>query len=150
MFMQGTFDDSANIDAINRYMSAQNPLTPAASKAKDEWRIWHDNLGWYDKTFPSVAVYDHARNLRNKFNVANTISAAEKAAVIAVQQMGLSSEELRGEPDRRLESGGYSEPRDKEPFFPLRVKIAAAAIGAALVAVTVVKKLYIDPLLPRR
>lgn len=153
MFMEATFDDAANIDAINRYIAEAKPLTPAGAKAKDEWRIWHDGLSWYDKTFPSVAVYDYARNLKNKFNLANAPTAAEKAAVQLNAQTGVTSEQMRGEVDRRLTSGAYNTEEYaeslEEPFIPTRIKVVAGLAAVTWFGGKYLKKVYVDPFLRR-
>lgn len=149
-FMSGSMDDAANMAAINDYIQRTEAKTEAAKKAKDKWIKWYDALSGYQKTFTSLETYDEARNLRNQFNEANVTSAAEKAAVQAVKQTGLSSEELRGEADRRLESGDYVERPPSEPWLPTKTKVALGVIAAVAVGLGVLKKLYVDPFLPKR
>lgn len=147
--MFATLDNAANLKAIDQYMGDQRPVTSDGAKAKDAWRVWYDALGWSDREFPSQATYDYARNLKNKYDLANVKSTAEKAAVVERQQSGLSSEQLRGEADRRLASGSYSESdyeEETEPFFPTRVKVLGAVIGLGAVAALYVKKVYLDRL----
>ena len=103
-----TLDNAANLAAINQYMGQQRPINDEAGKAKNAWIIWYDRLGWWDKTYPSQAVYDYARNLKNAFNRANAPTPEAKKQVEQVIQTGVSSEESRGEADRRLASGDYT------------------------------------------
>lgn len=146
MFMAGSMDDAANIEAINQYIAAAPIKTTEGAKARDEWIKWHDALGWYDKTFTSLEVYDQARNLRNNFNIANAVTAKEKVEVKNQQQEGLTSEELRGEASRRLSTGDYVEhPEESEPWLPTKTKIALGVAGVAVLALTAVKKIYVDP-----
>lgn len=151
MFMAGQSDDAANVAAINEYIMTQPINTPASAAVKDEWLKWHDTLGWYQQQFTSTDNYDAARNLRNKFNEANATTAEEKAQVKYIQQTGLSSEELRGETDRRTSDGGYLDhPPESEPWIPTKTKIAGVLIGLSAAALWVLKKTYIDPFLPSR
>lgn len=146
MFMQGTLDDAANIDAINRYITEQPIKTTAGAKARDAWVKWHNNLGWYDKSFPSLEVYDKARNLRNEFNIANAVTPKEVKEVKQIQQTGLSSEQLRGEADRRLSTGDYLEEEDHgEPWLPTKTKVALGIAAGAFIAAKVAFGVYVKP-----
>lgn len=140
-----------DMDAINVYFHTQPVKTPAAQKLKDQWIINWDKISWWDKNFYGP-VYDWARNRRNEFDTANATTPAEQAKVVERQKTGVSTEEMQGLPDRRLSSGQYVDPPPpgKEPFVPTRVKVAAGIAGAAFVALWGLKKLYIDPWLPRR
>lgn len=150
MFMSGTFDDAANIDAINRYITEATIKTTAGAKARDAWILWHDKLGWYDQSFPSQQVYDQARNLRNDFNIANAVSIQEKKDIKQQQQAGLTSEELRGEASRRLSTGDYLEhPEDSEPWLPTKTKIAIGVLAGVTIAGKVLFGIYIKPWIKR-
>lgn len=149
MFMSGTSDDAANIEAINEYIMAQPIHTTAAGQVRDEWLKWHESIGWTGQNFPSVETYDEARNLRNKFNLANAKTEAEKADIKNVQQTGLSSEQLRGETDRRTVDGNYLVvPPEAEPWIPTKTKIAGALIAVGAGVLWFLKKAYVDPFLP--
>lgn len=146
MFMSGTFDDAANIDAINTYIAGAKIKTAAGAKARDAWILWHDKLGWYDKSFPSIPIYDQARNLRNEFNIANAETPAEKKDVKQQQQTGLTSEELRGEASRRLSTGDYLEhPEESEPWLPAKTKIAIGIFAGVAIAGRVAYGVYVKP-----
>ncbi len=144
-------EQSDNLDAIDRYIKTTPIKTPAASKLRDAWIKYYDATGWYDRNWYSP-LYDWARNRKHEFNLANAVTEADKAAAVLQAKKGLSTEELKGEPDRRLASGNYVDPPPpgKEPFFPTRVKVAAGIAAVAAVGLTVLKKLYIDPFLPKR
>lgn len=146
MFMSGTLDDAANIDAINTYIAGATIKTAAGAKARDAWILWHDKLGWYDKSFPSLEVYDQARNLRNEFNIANAETVQEKRDVKQQQQTGLTSEELRGEASRRLSTGDYLEhPDESEPWLPTKTKIAIGVLAGIAIAGKVAFGVYVKP-----
>lgn len=144
-------EQAENIDAINRYILTQPVRTPKARSLRDEWITNYAKLSWFDTNYDSD-TYDWVRNRRNEFDYANATTPAELAAAKQQHGKGLSSEEMRGEPDRRLSTGDYVDPPNPgaEPFFPTRVKVAAAAALAALIGLKVLKKLYIDPYLPKR
>ena len=155
MFMEGSMDDAANMSAINTYITSQPLNTKAARAIHDEWLRWYSGLGWYDLNFPSQAIYDLARNIRNRFNTANAVTPAEKAAVIAVQSSGLSSEEVRGEADRRTSSSQYLGPteapepeEESEPWIPAKTKGVLFLGGLVYVALKLFKAGYIDRFIP--
>ena len=145
MFMAGTSDDAANIVAINNYIAGASIKTAAGAKARDAWIRWHDALGWYDKSFPSLEVYDQARNLRNEFNLANAETPTEKKAVKVAQQEGLTSEELRGEASRRLSTGDYLEKEESEPWLPTKTKIAIGVLAGIAIAGKIAFGVYVKP-----
>lgn len=148
MFMEATRDDARNIDAINTYIMTQPLKTSEAGIVRNEWLKFHEGLGWTGRNFPSVGDYDKARNIRNKFNDAQAVTAKEKEAVIDQRLQGLTSEELRGEIKRTTADGGYLEEEasgNSEPWLPTKTKVAlgigALVIGASLI----LKKIYVDP-----
>lgn len=150
MFMSGTLDDAANIDAINRYIAGAKPKTMAGAKARDAWIKWHDSLGWYDKSFPSLEVYDRARNLKNEFEIANAETKEEVKATKEKQQTGLTSEEMRGEASRRLSSGDYleedpDEREEGEPWLPTKTKVVLGVAAAAFIAGKIALNTYVKP-----
>lgn len=116
-----------DIEAINRYIVYTEARTKDALKIRDEWIRWHDGLGWWKKNMEQ-SVYDEARNIRNRFNLANATSKAEKEHVQHVQQTGLSTEEAQGDTRRVLSSGMYETP--DQPLIPTAFKIG---VGATLV-----------------
>ena len=113
-----------DIDAINEFFAREPIHTSEAAKIKDEWIKWHDDLGWYSKNYDSAA-YDEARNIRNRFNIANAITAEDKAFVRTVQQTGFSTEEMQGGVKRVLSDGTYSTPN--QPLIPTAFKVGVGA-----------------------
>lgn len=151
MFMRGTLDDAANIEAINEYVMNAPLKTSAGAKARDKWLEWHDNLGWYDKGFPSLQVYDRARNLKHAFDLANAPTPAAKEAVKESMKTSLTSEELRGETKRTTSEGGYLEPPEEPtPWLPMKTKIVLGLAGTVIFAALTAKKIYLDPIIGRR
>lgn len=149
MFMSATLDDAANIAAINTYIMTQPLKTAEAGIARNEWLKFHEGLSWYSRSFPSVEDYDKARNIKNRFNEAQAITAKEKAAVLENRLTGLTSEELRGEPKRTLADGTYLEDEASggEPWLPKKTKLALAVGALVVTAGIIAKKIYIDPVL---
>ncbi len=141
--------NSEDIAAINVYMQTQPVNNPAAAKVKDEWVKFHEG-GAGSAWFPGQSVYDEARNIRNKFNLANARNAEERKQVELVMKGGLTTEELKGEPRRTTADGNYvvsPPPPPSNPWLPTKTKIAIGIGAAILVTLGTLKKLYIDPFL---
>jgi hypothetical protein len=143
---------SDNMEAIAQYMGAEKPQTAEATKIRDDFVKWYDGLWWYEKTEQSN--YDLARNLRNRYNIANALTAADKAQVENVIKTGLTTEDFMNEPDRRDSKGMLPGPTEvpKTPLIPTPwliglgvvagLTIVVAAHGAATAAASsAVKKL---------
>jgi hypothetical protein len=137
----GIFDDltsnaySDNNAAIAQYFAQTNAVTPEAVKIKNDFTIWYNGLTWVGKGLQSN--YDLARNQRNQFDLANATTPEEKANVQNVIQTGLSTEQLQGETDRRLDNGMLPGPvtPPTPPLIPSQYLIAGGIIGGlALVA----------------
>jgi len=145
--MSTTSENAANVEAINDFMHRTPPATPAGAIAFNDW------VTWYEKTKPadfnpfgfwSDADVDHARNLRNAFNRANAVTAAEKKQVDEVIKTGQTLEQAQGQTDRRNAAGDIIE---QPPgvvhqwwFWP------AIALGTGIVVATVapaVVKMYV-------
>lgn len=92
-----------NLKAINDYFHRTPAKTPQASKLQSEWSQWWVTTGNPDNYTFSVPdeVYDEARNRRLAFNTANAVTPEEKETVKRVATTGLSSEEIKGQTDRR-------------------------------------------------
>jgi hypothetical protein len=137
----------ADLEAIDRFIKEATPRNKASAKIRDEWIIWWDTLSWYQKNLDGGTL-DEARNRRNAYNRADAQTAQEREQVEAVIQGGVSREEMRGEPDRRLSSGdlpGESKGLVKTivtaiPWWGYVIG-AAAVVGGGFYA----KKVYIDP-----
>lgn len=135
-----------DIDAINRYIVYAKINTKDASKIKDEWIKWHDGLSWWDRNM-APEVYDQARNIRNRFNLANTTSAKEKEEIRQIQQTGLSTEEMQGGTRRVLSSGTYETSVDDDDILPTSFKLGVGVTLATAIAGYVTWKLY-KPTIP--
>ena len=120
---------SDNMDAIARYFGDEDPKTAEASKIKDEFIKWYNDLWWYEKSEQSN--YDLARNMRNRYNLANAANAADRAQVQNTIKTGLTTEDFMNEPDRRLSDGMLPGPV-APPSAPLIPK--GWLIGAGVVA----------------
>lgn len=127
-------DQADNIDAITAYMTSISTQvkTTAARAKQDEYKAWIDTVGWYNKNYDRP-TYDHARNLRNEFNVANATTAAEKQAVQQVLTTGLTTEETQGEGRRVSSEGKFSEQEAPPVPMPYWVKWAiAGGVGVGI------------------
>lgn len=102
-------DQSENLDAIDRYIKSTPLLTAAARDLRDEWTRWYDDQGWYGRNY-DIEVYDHARNLRNRFHLANAITTEQRRIAERMIQTGMTSEEMAGGTTRAMSSGMYDEP----------------------------------------
>ncbi len=99
----------ADMEAVNRYIAGAPLKTKAAGAAHDEWVKWFDGLSYLEKALDSE-TWDRARNLRNKFNEANAVTAAEKEQAARVRTTGLTTEEIAGGTRRALSTGDYDVP----------------------------------------
>lgn len=129
-----------DIEAINRYIVNGSAKTKEAIKIRDEWIRWHDNLGFFAKNFDG-GTYDQARNIRNRYNIANATTKDEKEFVQQVQQQGLSSEEMQGGTKRVLSSGQYETP--DAPLVPTSFKLGVGVTLGTLAAGYIAWKLYV-------
>ena len=137
---------AADMDAINKYMMTTPVRTAAAERVKIEWmRFWEvtqRDFLWY-----SQEEFDAARNLRNKFNLANTVTPEQKKAVEDTMRTGLTGEEVRGDTRRATTEGSYLEPEQSivEFHIPTSWKVFGAIGAIALGAGWYAKKAYVDP-----
>ena len=121
-----------NIVAIERYIGEQEPArTPEAVRVRDEFLSYVSTLSAWDRNFESGA-YDRVRNFKLEFNRANAVTPAEKVAVESQALRGLSSEQLRGEPDRRTATGAYIPAASTKDQITKVIIVAAVAVGAVL------------------
>jgi len=69
-----------DLEAINRYFETVGVKTAAAKAVKQSWAKWwkQNRRSWLDY---SEEEYNAARSMRNKFDLANASTAAEKAVV---------------------------------------------------------------------
>jgi hypothetical protein len=134
-------DNLDNLRAINTYMMATHAETPSAITLKDAWVKWYNEMSWYDATVNINDTYDLARNRRLAFNLANARTSAEKQAVQTQATEGMSTEQQQGKDDRRTSTGTYDVA--KPPLIPTAYKVAAAATGAGVATLVVLKKLHV-------
>jgi hypothetical protein len=120
------FGDNEDMEALNRFFYDTPALTPEATKIKDSWIPWFDNLGFWEKN--TTEVYDEARNRLHAFERANAITTEEKEQVESVITTGITTEEMEDNTKRSLSSGDFAE----TPFsFPWKTIGIVGAVGAA-------------------
>lgn len=121
-----------DLAAIDRYMKGTLTKTGAAVKIRDEWTEWYDGIGWWGSY--SQENYDHARNLRNQFNLANATTAAERDQAQYVIETGMTTEEMAGGTRRNLSTGMYAEPlvSSETKFVLIAGAVAASVTGGIL------------------
>jgi peptidoglycan hydrolase-like protein with peptidoglycan-binding domain len=90
----GQVDDA---EAILTYIKGTNAQTDAAATLKAQFLTWYNNSSWYNKNFDSQ-WYDELRSRRNAFNIANSVTPKEKAAIQNVLERGMTAEEMQGKP----------------------------------------------------
>lgn len=136
--------------ALNEYMHRQTLNTAEGKSLASDWSRWWDTTGNpanYSLRIPP-AVWDEARNRKLKFDLANAVSQKEKEHIINVATTGMSTEQMRGLPDRRdpTTGGYYVPPEPPPPMFPPWVKplaLGAAALGLGLSVVPMLRKLIL-------
>lgn len=125
-------DQADDIDAIALYVAGTPYRTDAARKIQDEFKTWLDSVSWWNKRYDRP-TYDHARNLRNAFNLANATTATERTAVQQVIQGGVTTEETTGAPSRITSGGTFSEKEGGvAPPLSLWAKVAIGVAVAGL------------------
>lgn len=72
---------TADLDAINVYMSNVSANNSDAAAIRASWSPWYANLGFMDKTMNLDDTLASARAKRDAFNLANARTPAEKAVV---------------------------------------------------------------------
>lgn len=127
-----------DVEAIDRYITSQPVNTSAAARIKDEWIAWHDNVSTWLGV--SREDYDHARNLRNQFFLANAITPDQKAAAENTIKTGVTTEEMAGGTDRRLTTGMYGEPLISSAT-KTKLVIGAVAVGGGYLALQILKSM---------
>jgi hypothetical protein len=84
-----------DMTAIDEFMKRSAPVTPEATALRQSWLIWYPSLSWYQKSF-DTDTRDEASTRRNKFNLANAKTEAEKANVVRVLTTGMDSNQMQG------------------------------------------------------
>jgi hypothetical protein len=150
---------SDDMDALDVYMKGTPIVQQAARALRDSWIQWYDKLGWWNIQF-NEGAFDEARNRKHAFDEANAKDAEELKFIREMRKTALTSEEARGQPRRMLDDGSYAIRESplpgvlttpaQEGFFPLRVKIAIGLTAAAGVTLVALKRIYLDPFLPKK
>jgi hypothetical protein len=124
------FDD--DMASLVEYMNTTKAKTTDASKLKDAFSQWYNNLGWYAKNVDATTTWNQARNYKKQFERANSTSAEELQNVLRVQQTGMTSEQMQGVAAVAQTSGGlYAAPNpDDKPLIPPEYKWAAVVVVA--------------------
>lgn len=133
-------DQSANIDAINEFISGTQPLNDKARKLQDEWIVFYRNLGWFSKSLDPDNG-DKAFNIRNEFIRANVASKAELEKVNQFLSKTPAINPVTGKSTGANAAG--DRPMEKEPLIPTMYKAIGVAAGAVVVTLVGLKKLHI-------
>jgi hypothetical protein len=133
-----------DLNAVNEYLHRTPAKTQEARKLVSDWATWWVTTGDpknYTFLVPD-AVWDEARNRRLAFNVANAVTAEEKQQVAFVATQGQSSEQTRGEQDRRDPNTGqiFVPPKPPLPSWFWPVVVGSVVLG---VGVPIVRKILI-------
>lgn len=136
-----------NLVTLNEYIHAQPIKTPEGGRAASDWSRWWDTTGNpanYTLEIPP-AVWDEARNRKLQFHLANAVTTGEKEHIVQVATTGMSSEQMRGQPDRRDPVTGtyFVPPVPTLPTWTKPVFIGALALGLGLSAVPMLRKLIL-------
>jgi hypothetical protein len=149
VFEFGAILHADDLNAVNAFFHSTPAKTPEARKLQSDWAAWWISVGDPDNYWLSVpqSVWDEARNRRLAFNLANATTAAEKERVTEVATQGVSTEQARGESERRDPTTGqiFVPPA---PVFPSWVKPVAFGAACVVVGFTVVAPLLKKLVLP--
>lgn len=136
-----------NLNTVNSYIHAQPLNTSEASRLASDWSHWWDTTGNptnYTLEIPQ-AVWDEARNRKLQFDLANATSSHQKDVIVNVAKTGMTTEQMRGQEDRRDPTTGtyYVPPKPPLPTWVKPVALGAAALGLGLSVVPVLRKLIL-------
>jgi hypothetical protein len=132
-------DQAANIEAIDVYISGAVPINSKAEKLRDEWMQWYTGLSWYQKHMDE-ALAAQAFNKRNEFMRAN-VPKEELPQVDAFLKKVPAIDPVTGKVNHVTTTGDRIVP--PTPLIPTQYKLVAAATGAAVTVLVVLKKLRI-------
>lgn len=122
----GQVDDA---EAILTYMKGTNAQTDAAATLKAQFLTWYNNSSWYNKNFDSK-WYDELRSRRNAFNIANSVTPKEKAAILNVLERGMTAEEMQGKPRPAIDTKtGLVGQSIKKPPAGMPIPNASGGVG---------------------
>lgn len=85
-----------DVESIHSYLLATPSKAPAAETIKTQALKFYESAGFWDKNL-STDWFDQFRTKRNQFNLANAVTAADKAAVTKTLESGLTTEQMKGQ-----------------------------------------------------
>jgi hypothetical protein len=88
---------SEDMTAIDEFMKRMAPVTPEATALRQSWMVWYPALSWYERSF-DTNIRDEASTRRNKFNLANAKTQAEKDLAVRVITTGMDTNQMQGLP----------------------------------------------------
>jgi hypothetical protein len=132
-------DQAANLDAIDIYITGAAPINSKATKLRDEWMTWFSALSWYQKHIDE-SIAAQAFNKRNEFMRAN-VPAEEVGKVNAFLKNVPIIDPVTGKTNHVTSTGDRVVP--PTPLIPTGYKVAAAATGAGVTVLVILKKLHI-------
>lgn len=128
-----------NMLALNEYMvnacgSPPRCNSATATALRDEWIEWYDSLGYVDYYYDCASLpcvhWDEARMIRDEFQRANAATPEELEQVIYVQETGMTTEEMMGQPSRKTSEGTYGDTPKEPPLVPPKHLLLGAALFA--------------------
>jgi hypothetical protein len=103
-----------DMTAIDEFMKRSAPVTPEATALRQSWLVWYPSLSWYQKSF-DTDTRDEASTRRNKFNLANAKSQAEKDNVVRVITTGMDTNQMQGKARKQTLATGEVGTQIKKP-----------------------------------
>lgn len=103
-----------DMTAIDEFMKRSAPVTPEATALRQSWLVWYPSLSWYAKSF-DTATRDEASTRRNKYNLANAKTQAEKDNVVRVITTGMDSNQMQGKARKQTLPTGEVGTQIKKP-----------------------------------
>lgn len=133
-------NQGANLDAIDDFFARAEILTSRAQKVRDEWNTWFPGLSWYQKNVDEN-IAAQAFNRRNDFMRANVMNDDELANVNVFLSKVPPVDPVTGKVNRVTATGDRI--LTPEPIIPTSYKVVAAATGAGVAVLVLLKKLHI-------
>lgn len=103
-----------DMTAIDEFMKRSAPVTPEATALRQSWLVWYPSLSWYQKSF-DAGTRDEASTRRNKFNLANAKTQAEKDNVVRVITTGMDTNQMQGKARKQTLPTGEVGTQIKKP-----------------------------------
>jgi hypothetical protein len=134
---------SDNLVATDNYFHQTLINTPAAASLASDWARWWMTTGNPDNYWFSIpdAVWDEARNRKFAFDLANYPDQVARLKEEA--KTNFSTEQMRGEPDRRdPTTGTFPVPKPAIlPSWGMPVVLGAAALGVGISIIPLIRKI---------